>query len=98
VRLVTAEKNEMAEEAHRIITAIKQMETSLDDTKSLHEYSIEDESLKVTYPLIQCLQTLKEKHGQLHKLHKERFEQVKSECYFQERVTVVLNEDILLII
>jgi protein regulator of cytokinesis 1 len=83
VRIVSAEKNEMAEEAHRIITTIKQMESSLDDSKDTHDYNIEDPSLKVSYPLIQCLQTLKEKHLQISKIHKERFEQVKSEYYSQ---------------
>jgi protein regulator of cytokinesis 1 len=79
VRLVSAEKSEMTEEAHRIITTIKQMETSLDDTKTRHEYEAEDEDLKVSYPLTRCLQTLKEKHLQISKIHKERFEQVKSQ-------------------
>jgi protein regulator of cytokinesis 1 len=78
VRLVSAEKNEMTEEAHRIITTIKQMEASLDDTKSRHEYEAEDENLKIFYPLTRCLQGLKEKHLQVSKIHKERFEQVKS--------------------
>jgi Ase1/PRC1/MAP65 family protein len=78
VRLVSAEKNEMTEEAHRIITTIKQMEVSLDDTKGRHDYAAEDEDLKVYYPLTRCLQGLKEKHLQVSKIHKERFEQVKS--------------------
>jgi Ase1/PRC1/MAP65 family protein len=68
----------MTEEAHRIITTIKQMEVSLDDTKGRHEYEAENEDLKVYYPLTRCLQGLKEKHLQVSKIHKERFEQVKS--------------------
>ncbi len=68
----------MAEEAHRIITTIKQMEISLDDTKGRHEYEAEDENLKVSYPLTRCLQDLKAKHMQISKIHRERFEQVKS--------------------
>lgn len=68
----------MTEEALRIITTIKQMEASLDDNKSRLEYEPEDEDLKITYPLIRCLQGLKEKHFQIAKLHKERFEQIKS--------------------
>lgn len=76
---MSAEKNDMVEEAHRIITTIKQMETSLDDVKSRHEYEAEEEDMKVTYPLVRCLQTLKEKHLQISKIHKERFEQVKSQ-------------------
>lgn len=78
VRLVQSEKNEMTEEAQRIITTIKQMEASLDDNKAHHEYEAEDEDLKITYPLTRCLQVLKEKHQQISRLHKERFEQVKS--------------------
>ncbi|TAQ90237.1 hypothetical protein B7494_g1439 [Chlorociboria aeruginascens] len=77
VKLVAAEKNELADEAQRIITTIKQMEASLDDNKSHHEYEAEDEDLKITFPLARCLQGLKEKHLQISKLHRERFEQVK---------------------
>lgn len=54
------------------------MEASLDDNKSRQEYQQEDEDLKITYPLLRCLQALKEKHAQISKLHRERFEQVKS--------------------
>ncbi len=78
VRIVAAEKNDLTEEAQRIITTIKQMEASLDDNKSRHEYEAEDENLKIFYPLMRCLQGLKEKHLQISKLHRERFEQVKS--------------------
>jgi protein regulator of cytokinesis 1 len=78
VRLVESEKNEMTDEAQRIITTIKQMEASLDDNKAHNEYEAEDEDLKITYPLLRCLQVLKEKHKQISRLHKERFEQVKS--------------------
>lgn len=73
-----SEKNEMVEEAHRIIKNIKQMEASLDDTKARHELDFEDQALKVTYPLSRCLQVLKEKHNSIAKIHRERFEQVKS--------------------
>jgi protein regulator of cytokinesis 1 len=67
----------MAEEAQRIITTIKQMEQALADVNSRHEYEAEDENLKVTYPLTRCLQYLREKHGQISRVHKERFEQVR---------------------
>ncbi|APA10958.1 hypothetical protein SS1G_03347 [Sclerotinia sclerotiorum 1980 UF-70] len=77
VQLVANEKNDLSEEARRIITTIKQMETSLDDNKDHHEYESEDDDLKITYPLTQCLQVLKEKHLRISKIHKERFEQVK---------------------
>ncbi|KAI9831317.1 MAG: hypothetical protein M1819_005091 [Sarea resinae] len=76
LRLVAAEKNEMTEEAHRIIKTIKQMETSLDDPKPNDDIS-DDNELKVSFPLVRCLQFLKEKHNAISKLHRERFEQVK---------------------
>ncbi|KAI0191222.1 microtubule associated protein-domain-containing protein [Xylaria flabelliformis] len=75
VKSVTIEKKGMVDEAERIITLIRQMETSLDDTKAQH--SPGDDDLQVTFPLIQCLKVLKEKHTQISKLHRERFEQVK---------------------
>lgn len=76
--MVETEKNDLTEEARRIITTIKQMEASLDDDKDHHEYEPEDEDLQITYPLTQCLQVLKEKHLHMSKIHRERFEQVKS--------------------
>jgi protein regulator of cytokinesis 1 len=78
VRHVAAEKNEITEEAQRIITAIKQMDVSINGPKDRHEYEAEDEDLRITTPLIPCLQALKEKHLQISRIHKERFEQVKS--------------------
>ncbi|GAB1320354.1 Microtubule bundling protein [Madurella fahalii] len=78
VRLVTAEKNEIVEEAQRMITTIRQMEASLDDNKNRRDYpAAADDDLKITYPLTRCLQVLKEKHIQINRLHRERFEQVK---------------------
>jgi len=77
VRLVNSEKKEMVDEAKKIITMIHQMEASLDDSKRRRDYE-DDDDLTITYPLTQCLQQLKEKHIQISRLHKERFEQVKS--------------------
>lgn len=68
----------MTEEAHRIIKTIKQMEESLEDHKPNDDYQLSDEELKVTTPLAGCLQMLKEKHNTIAKIHRERFEQVKS--------------------
>ncbi|KAK7421826.1 Microtubule bundling protein [Neonectria magnoliae] len=76
VRLVTQEKKEMVDEAKKIITVVRQMEASLDDPKNRRDYK-DDDDLTITYPLVRCLQTLKEKHIQISRLHKERFEQVK---------------------
>lgn len=78
MRIVAAEKNELTEEANRIIATIRQMEMSLDDTKKGQDYEAAD-GLKVTYPLSRCLQTLKEKYHQISRIHRERFEQVKSQ-------------------
>ncbi|KAI9148004.1 Anaphase spindle elongation protein 1 [Paramyrothecium foliicola] len=76
VRLVTSEKKELVDEAKKIMTTIRQMEASLDGTKPRRSHQ-EDEDLKITYPLTRCLQGLREKHIQISRLHKERFEQVK---------------------
>jgi hypothetical protein len=64
-----------------MVTAIRQMESSLDDSRPRRgDYAgEEDDDLKITYPLTRCLQILKEKHIQISRLHRERFEQVKSE-------------------
>lgn len=78
VKLVTAEKKDMIDEAQRIITTIRQMDASLDDAKTRRDYESEDDDLQVTFPLTRCLQVLKEKHIQISRLHRERFEQVKS--------------------
>lgn len=77
LRLVTAEKSELTEEAHRMITTIQQMEASLEDRTPNDAYKLEDKELKVTAPLTRCLQSLKEKHNTIAKIHRERFEQVK---------------------
>ncbi|CCC05877.1 hypothetical protein SMACR_00093 [Sordaria macrospora] len=76
VRRVTNEKQEMIEEAQRIITTIRQMEVAMDDTKKARR-SLEDDGLKVTYPLIQCIQGLQEKHSQVARAHRERYEEIK---------------------
>lgn len=79
VRLVNAEKKDLVDEAKRIITQIRQMEASLDDSKHHRRASDDDEDIQITFPLNRCLATLREKHAQIKSLHKERFEQVKSE-------------------
>jgi protein regulator of cytokinesis 1 len=76
VRLVTAEKKEMVDEAKKIITTIHQMEASLDDSR--RSRGRDEDDLQITCPLNRCLQHLREKHSQIHRLHRERFEQVKS--------------------
>ncbi|KAH6654080.1 microtubule associated protein [Truncatella angustata] len=77
VKHVAEEKKDLLDEANRIITAIRQMEQSLDDTKSQRNHRSDNDTLKITFPLTRCLTTLKEKHIQISRLHRERFEQVK---------------------
>ncbi|KAG5975251.1 hypothetical protein E4U55_007753 [Claviceps digitariae] len=78
VRLVTSEKKELIDEAKKIITTIRQMEASLEGSQQRRggDYQ-DDEDFKITYPLKRCLQGFREKHTQISRLHKERFEQVK---------------------
>lgn len=67
----------MVDEAQLMINTIKQIESSLDDASS----SVDDGSLRITYPLNRCLVSLKEKYHIMTKLHRERLEQVQSkEC------------------
>lgn len=77
----------MIDEAKKIITTIRQMEASLDDSKPRRGEYQEDEEFKITYPLNRCVQGLREKHIQISRLHKERFEQVKSRIFvtFRQR-------------
>ncbi|KAG5914798.1 hypothetical protein E4U42_000295, partial [Claviceps africana] len=79
VRLVSAEKKELIDEAKKIITTIRQMEASLEGGAPQRrggDYQ-DDEEFKITYPLKRCVQGIREKHTQISRLHKERFEQVK---------------------
>lgn len=67
----------MLDEAQTIVTTIRQMEASLDNTKP-RGYHDDDDDLQITFPLNECLLALKEKHLQVSRLHRERFEQVES--------------------
>jgi Ase1/PRC1/MAP65 family protein len=71
-----SEKHELTEECHRLAKTIAQMEVSLDDIKPAN--SFDENTIQVTYPLKRCLQGLKEKYNVVNKLHRERYEQVKS--------------------
>ncbi|KAK1242027.1 hypothetical protein MKX07_000013 [Trichoderma sp. CBMAI-0711] len=75
LRLVSSEKKGMIDEAKKIVTAIRQMELSMSDSKQRRRGSNE-ESMKISYPLMQCLKTLREKHDQVQRVHSERVEQV----------------------
>ena len=73
------------EEAHRMIRAIRQMEASLEDHKVTASHRPDSEELQVTLPLNGCLQGLKETYNTVAKLHRERFEQVKSRRFHLNR-------------
>lgn len=62
----------MSEEAQSLITSIRQTEQSLDDSGS-HAKN----NLTITYPLMDCLRQLRDKHQTVSRLHRERFEQVR---------------------
>lgn len=77
LKLVHNEKNELLEEAQKLITTIKQMEASLGAEKANGQYQLDHTKLRVTYPLNRCLVFLKEQHATVARLHSERVEQVK---------------------
>lgn len=68
----------MADEAQHLITAIQQMEESLGDEKANGQYCLDQDDLQISFPLNRCLMSLREKHNAVGKMHRERFEQVKS--------------------
>ncbi|KAJ5123308.1 hypothetical protein N7448_009405 [Penicillium atrosanguineum] len=77
LKLVDEEKEEMTQEAQRLITTIQQMEASLGDERANGQYELNRADLKVTYPLNRCIAFLREKNDAMSRLHRERFEQVK---------------------
>lgn len=68
----------MTQEAQRLITTIQQMEASLGDERANGQYELDRGDLRVTYPLNRCIAFLREKNEAMSRLHRERFEQVKS--------------------
>lgn len=70
----------MTQEAESLITAIQQMESSLSDERANGQYELNRDDLRVTYPLNKCIAFLREKNDSMSKLHRERYQQVKSEC------------------
>ena len=72
------EKDKMTEEAQSLITTIQQIEVSLGDERANGQYELNRDDLRITYPLNQCIAFLREKADSMTKLHRERFEQVKS--------------------
>ena len=78
VLIQSREKGALTEDANRLIKTIKQMETSLEDKATSSSYELERDDLKVTLPLMHCLESLKIKHNSIAKVHRERLEQVQS--------------------
>ena len=76
VREVAAEKKTLLDDAQRMIATIRQMESSLGDGGGDPDCS--DDALQITFPLSRCLKILRDKHSQISRLHRERYEQVKS--------------------
>ena len=61
-----------------IIKTIQQMEASLEDRKPNERYPHKIEALEVTAPLTRCVKDLKEKYNAIARIHRERFEEIKS--------------------
>ena len=62
------------------------MEASLEDRASSNTYQLENDELKVTIPLMRCIESLKAKHNAIAKVHRERVEQVKSTAYHERNL------------
>lgn len=87
---MTQEKKQIISEAQDMITTIRQMEASMEDPRHRGSSQGYNDGLDISYPLNRCLQSLKEKHAQVSRAHKERFAQVKSTCsrHFRRSVTI----------
>ncbi|KAJ6164924.1 hypothetical protein N7470_003596 [Penicillium chermesinum] len=77
LKLVDQEKDDLTEEAQKLIVTIQQMEASLSDERANGQYELNRDDLRITYPLNRCIAFLREKSAAMSKLHRERFEQVK---------------------
>ncbi|KAJ5537111.1 hypothetical protein N7513_010297 [Penicillium frequentans] len=77
LKLVDEEKEQMTQEAQRLITTIQQIEVSLGDERANGQYELNRDDVRITYPLNRCIAFLREKCEAMTKLHRERFEQVK---------------------
>ena len=53
------------------------MEAALEDKASSGGYRLENDELKITLPLMRCLEGLKAKHNAIAKVHREKWEEVK---------------------
>ncbi|KAF8421076.1 microtubule associated protein [Tirmania nivea] len=69
VNSTNREKEKLLEECTTLIQSIRQMQKSID-------YDADDQTLRITLPLVQCRQALEEKMKHTTSLHAARFEQV----------------------
>ena len=75
------EKHDLTDEARRLIKSIRQMEAALVDDKPHRDSDYQDSDLAITLPLRDCITSLREKQNTVAKIHRERYEQIKSACY-----------------
>lgn len=90
---VSREREDMTQEAESLITAIQQMESSLSDERANGQYELNRDDLRVTFPLNRCIAFLREKNDAMSKLHRERFEQVRSESCLHALLEMLLTCD-----
>lgn len=74
------EKHDLTDEARRLIKSIRQMEAALVDDKPNRDSDYQDADLAITLPLRDCITELREKQNTVAKIHRERYEQIKSAC------------------
>ena len=63
-----------------MIKSIRQMEAALVDDKPNRDSDYQDSDLSITLPLRDCITSLREKQNTVSKIHRERYEQIKSVC------------------
>lgn len=61
-----------------MIKSIRQMEAALVDDKPNRDSDYQDSDLAITLPLRDCITELREKQNTVAKVHRERYEQIKS--------------------
>lgn len=83
------EKHDLTDEARRLIKSIRQMEAALVDDKPNRDSDYQDSDLSITLPLRDCITSLKEKQNTVSKIHRERYEQIKSACCHLYRESAV---------
>ncbi|RPA99845.1 hypothetical protein L873DRAFT_1789307 [Choiromyces venosus 120613-1] len=90
MRSVITEKNTLIEECNKVISSIKQMEKSLDDKKKKSS-----EELKITAPLLRCLEALRGKQEEVKARHAERYNAVRRLAHSVEEYAERLESGII---